>query len=161
MAGLKKQHRQNPTTLRIKLENVKKLYLANSKKNYDECVKLAVDIFQDVFNHQIKQLLSAFPLDHIVEDTGKLFWSGLKRAPTALELDLNDPIHIELIQSAANIYASMFNLPLVRNAQHVIEIAKKVPLEPFVPKQGVKIETDEKKKEEDKPVFTDEDEKEI
>ena len=161
LAGLKKQHRQNPTTLRIKLEFVKKLYLANTKKNYDECVKLAVDIFQDVFNHQIKQLLSAFPLDHIVEDTGKLFWSGLKRAPIALELNFNDPIHVELIQSAANIYANMFNLPLVRNAQHVIEIAKKVPLEPFVPKHGVKIETDEKKKEEDKPIFTDEDEKEI
>ena len=161
LANMKKQHRQNPTTHRIKLENVDKLYNANVKKNYEECVKLAVDIFQDVFNHQIKQLLSAFPEDHIVEDTGKPFWSGLKRAPTALELNLNDPIHVELIQGAANIYACMFNLPLVRNPQHVVDIAKKIPLKPFVPKAGVKIETDEKKTEEDKPVFTDEDEKEI
>jgi ubiquitin-activating enzyme E1 len=155
LASIQKQHKQNPSTLRIKLENVKKLYLANTKKNYDECVKLAVDLFQDVFNHQIKQLLSAFPLDHIIEDTGKLFWSGLKRAPTPLDLDLNDKIHVELVQAAANIYAFMFNIPLVRNAQHVVEIAKKVPLQPFVPKQGVKIETDEKKKTEDQPVYTD------
>lgn len=84
LAGLKKQHKQNPTTLRLKLEIVNKLYKANSLKSYDECVKLAVDIFQDVFNHQIKQLLNAFPHDHIVEDTGKPFWSGLKRAPVAL-----------------------------------------------------------------------------
>lgn len=149
---MKKQHRQNPTTLRIKLETLKKLYVANEKKSYEECVKLATDIFQDVFNHQIKQLLSAFPADHIVEDTGKPFWSGLKRVPTALELDFNDKIHVELIQSAANIYATMFNIPMETNAAKVVEIAKKIPLQPFVPKAGVKIETDEKKKEEEQPV---------
>ena len=158
--ALKKQHRQNPTTLRIKLEILKKLYLANEKRSYEECVKLAIDIFQDVFNHQIKQLLSAFAADHIIEDTGKLFWSGLKRVPKALELDFNDKIHVELIQSAANIYATMFNIPMEKNADKVIEIAKKIPLQPFVPKAGVKIETDEKKKEEEQPVLlSDEDEK--
>ena len=158
--ALKKQHRQNPTTLRIKLEILKKLYLANEKRSYEECVKLAIDIFQDVFNHQIKQLLSAFAADHIIEDTGKLFWSGLKRVPKALELDFNDKIHVELIQSAANIYATMFNIPMEINADKVVEIAKKIPLQPFVPKAGVKIETDEKKKEEEQPVLlSDEDEK--
>ena len=107
---------------------------------------MALDIFQDVFNHQIKQLLAAFPADHIIEDTGKPFWSGLKRVPTALELDLKDKIHVELIQSAANIYATMFNIPMETNADKVVEIAKKIPLQPFVPKAGVKIEIDEKKK---------------
>lgn len=67
LAELKKQHRQNPTTLRGKLESIKKLYKANSQKSYEVCVELAVGIFQDVFNHQIKQLLTAFPADHIVE----------------------------------------------------------------------------------------------
>jgi ubiquitin-activating enzyme E1 len=159
---LKKQHRQNPTTLRIKLETLKKLYVANETKSYEECVKLAIDIFQDVFNYQIRQLLSAFPADHIVEDTGKPFWSGLKRVPTPLELDFNDKIHVELIQAGANIYATMFNIPMETNAAKVVEIAKKIPLQPFVPKAGVKIETDEKKKEEEQPVMiNDEDEREI
>ena len=57
------------------------------------CLELAVSIFQDVFNHQIKYLLGAFPVDHIIEETKKPFWSGLKRAPTPLELNLKDPIH--------------------------------------------------------------------
>jgi ubiquitin-activating enzyme E1 len=162
LATLKKQHRQNPTTLRMKLDNINKLYLANEKKSYEECVKLAVDIFQDVFNYQIKQLLAAFPPDHVIEETGKLFWSGLKREPTPLELDLKDPIHLELIQSAANIYATMFNLPKMTHGGKVVEIAQKIPLKPFVPKAGIKIETDEKKTKEDEPVLaTDEDEKEI
>ena len=116
-----------------------KLFQANSKKSYEECVKLAIDIFQDVFNYQIKQLLSAFPHDHIIEDTGKPFWSGLKRVPTPLDLNLKDPIHVELIQSAANIFACMFNLPLCKDSNKVVEIASKVPLLPFVPKAGVKI----------------------
>ena len=60
------------------------MYLANQKKSYAACVELGVDIFQDVFNYQIKQLLTAFPADHVIEETGKLFWSGLKRVPTAL-----------------------------------------------------------------------------
>lgn len=157
---LQKQNRQNPTTLRIKLDILNKLYLANKEKSYQTCVKLAVDIFQDVFNYQIKQLLTAFPHDHIVEDTGKPFWSGLKRAPTPLELDLKDPLHVELIQAGANIYASLFNLPLENNPDKVVEIARKVPIVPFVPKSGVKIETDEKKK--DEPVIiNDEDEREV
>ena len=138
-----------------------KLFKANTQKKYETCVELAIDIFQDVFNYQIKQLLTAFPPDHVIEDTGKLFWSGLKRVPTALELNLNDPLHIELIQAAANIYACMFKLPLMRNAEHVVEIAKKIPLQPFVPKSGVKIEVDDKKKNDEPVVLNDEDEREI
>lgn len=157
---LQKQHKQNPTTLKIKLEILNKLYLANQKKDYETCVGLAIDVFQDVFNYQIKQLLAAFPPDHIIEDTGKLFWSGLKRVPTPLELDLKDPIHLELIQAGANIYATLFKIPMEKDAQKVIEIAKKIPLQPFVPKCNVKIETDDKKK--DEPVMVnDEDEEEI
>jgi ubiquitin-activating enzyme E1 len=156
---LQKQHKQNPTTLRVKLETLNKLYLANQTKSYQRCVELGMDIFQDVFNYQIKQLLTAFPADHVIEDTGKLFWSGLKRVPTPLEFDINDPIHLELVQAAANIYATLFKLPMKSNIKEVAELVKKVPLVPFKPKAGVKIETDEKKK--DEPVvINDEDEEE-
>jgi len=117
---MKKQHRQNPTTLRGKLESVKRLYSAFNQKSYEVCVELAAAIFQDVFNHQIKQLLSAFPPDHIIEETKKLFWSGLKRVPTPLELDLKDKIHVELIQAGANIFASLFGLPKEKDQNKVI-----------------------------------------
>ena len=49
----------------------------------------------------------------------------------------------------------MFNLPMMRNPAHVVEIAKKIPLKPFVPKAGVKIETDEKKTKEEPVAFND------
>lgn len=77
-----------------------------------------------------------------------------------MELDLKDPIHVDLIQSAANIYATLFNLPMVKEADKVVEIARKIPLKPFQPKAGVKIETDEKKTKEEPVEINDEDEQE-
>ena len=64
--------------------------------------------------------------------------------PTPLELDLNDPIHLEFIQAGANIYAAIFNIPLEQNKEKVVEVAKKIQPKPFVPR-NVKIETEEKK----------------
>lgn len=64
--------------------------------------------------------------------------------PTALELDLNDPIHSELVQAGANIYAAIFNIPLEKDKSKVMEIAKTVKPIPFTPKK-VKIEVDDKK----------------
>ena len=133
-----------------------KLYLANEKKSYHTCVELSVAIFQDCFNHQIKNLLSAFPPDYVSEQSKKPFWSGLKRVPTALQLDLNDPVHSELIQAGANIYAAIFNIPLEKDKAKVMEIAKTVKPIAFIPKK-VKIEVDEKKQNKEQPIMVNED----
>ncbi len=142
---LVKQNKQNPTALRAKLETVRDLYKANETRSYEVCVELGVNIFQDIFFNQISQLLSAFPEDHIIEETGKPFWSGLKRAPVPLKLDLNDPLHLEFVQAAANIFAFMFNIEMNGDNQKVREIASKVKPKEFVNKK-VKIQVDEKEK---------------
>lgn len=74
-------------------------------------------MFHDIFYNQILQLTNAFPENHIIEDTGKPFWSGLKRFPQALKLDLNDPIHLDFVQAGANIFATMFKIPMNNNAK--------------------------------------------
>lgn len=102
-----------------------------------------MNIFWDVFHNQIALLLHAFPEDHIVEETKKPFWSGLKRAPKPIILDLNDPLHIEVVQAGANILASMFGIPQERSQKAIKELAAKVTPEKFVPKK-VKIVVDEK-----------------
>lgn len=102
---------------------------------------MAVDIFQEVFNNQIAQLLNAFPANHIIEETGKPFWSGLKRAPQILEFSVDDPLHLELVQAGANIYATMFNIPIEKDKWTVAKIASKAHRIPFVPKK-IKIETE-------------------
>jgi ubiquitin-activating enzyme E1 len=117
---------------------------------------MAVDIFQDAFNNQIAQLLNAFPANHIIEDTGKPFWSGLKRAPQILEFSVDDPLHLELVQSGANIFATMLNIPLENDKLTVAKIASKANRKPFIPKK-VKIETEEKKEKSNEPVEIDAD----
>lgn len=70
------------------------MYEANEAQSYQKCVELSVNIFWDVFHNQIAQLLNAFPEDHVIEETKKPFWSGLKRAPKVIQLDLNDPLQV-------------------------------------------------------------------
>lgn len=100
------------------------MYKANETKSYSKCVEIAVNIFWDVFHNQIAQLLNAFPENHIIEETGKPFWSGLKRAPKIITLDLNDPLQVQLIQATANILAFVFNIQLETNANVVKSLAK-------------------------------------
>lgn len=80
-------------------------------------------------------MLNAFSADHIIEETGKPFWSGLKRAPHVLEFNPSDPIHLELVQAGANIFATMFNLPKESDKSVVAKIASKAYLKPFIAKK--------------------------
>lgn len=77
-----------------------------------------------------------------------------------MELDLNDPIHAEFIQAGANIYATMFNIPMEKDKARVAEAARKVTPIAFV-SRNVKIETEEKKTAEQPPIITEDDEKEV
>jgi ubiquitin-activating enzyme E1 len=160
LGELCKQLKQNPSNLKSKLESIKKLYAAGEKRSYHVCVELAIGIFQEVLNHQIRLLINAFPEDYINADTKKPFWSGLKRFPKPLELDLKDPVHVDLIQGAANIYASILGLPLETNKQKVVEIASYVKPPPFVPR-AVKFATEEDKNSSNEPIVNEDDEKEV
>jgi ubiquitin-activating enzyme E1 len=150
-----KQNKQNPSIARAKLETLKKMYIANEEKSYAKCVDLSVNIFYDVFHNQIAQLLHAFPEDHVIEETGKPFWGGLKRVPSVIPMDLNDPLQVEVIQAGANIFAVIFNIPMEDNKNVVIDLAKNVAPMKFTPKK-VKIEVDEKNAKKDEPVVIDE-----
>lgn len=111
------------------------MYEVNESKSYSKCVEIAVNIFWDVFHNQIAQLLHAFPEDHVIEDTGKPFWSGLKRAPKVISLDLHDPLQVQLIQATANILAFVFNIQLESNENVVKSLAKDVIPQKFIPKK--------------------------
>lgn len=73
-----------------------------------------------------------------------------------MEFSVDDPLHLELVQAGANIFATMFNMPLEKDKQTVAKIASKAYKKPFVPKK-VKIETDEKKDKSNEPVEIDAD----
>jgi ubiquitin-activating enzyme E1 len=74
--------------------------------------------------------LFAYPLDHKTTE-GLPFWSGPKRAPKAERFNINDPLHLELVQSAANIYAFMLGLPYCHDLNKIKEIVSKVEVPEF------------------------------
>lgn len=81
----------------------------------------------------------------------------MKRTPKVIPFDLNDPLHVELVQAASNIFAVIFNLPMVHDLELIKSIAKNVDPIKFAPKK-IKIAVDEKEKENEPVEINEEDE---
>lgn len=83
-------------------------------------------------------MLHIFPKDHLNKE-GTPFWSGPKRAPTAIPFDFNDPLHAHYIAACANLIAYSLGIPPVRDAIAVAQIAAMVTVDDWVPKH-IKVE---------------------
>ncbi len=56
-----------------------------------------------------------FPPDHFDEYSGRVFWSGLKRCPQVIDLDIEDQIVFEFIRAGTEILAKMLNIQSPKN----------------------------------------------
>ena len=112
-------------------------------------MKFACLLFAQNFTNSIKQLLYIFPKNYVDKD-GHPFWSGPKRAPDPVELNINDPLHLHFISAFANHVAFNTRVPQNRDKDAIAKIASKVELSVFAPRAGVKIQVEEEKKEETK-----------
>ena len=81
--------------------------------------------FNDYYDHTIKDLLSIFPKDAKDKD-GAPFWSGPKRAPTPIELNTENQVHLDFLVSYANLIAATLKIPENRDAGAVKEMAKTI-----------------------------------
>eukprot|EP01133_Synstelium_polycarpum_P018226 gene18226-21804_t len=109
--------------------------------NFQQCVIWARLKFEELYNHNIEQLLYNFPKD-MLTTTGTPFWSGPKRAPTPLKFDANNQLHIDFVTSAANLRAVNYGLKGENNAEAIKKWASDVIVPDFTPKK-VKISTTE------------------
>jgi ubiquitin-activating enzyme E1 len=139
--------RQQQNLLRSKLETVDKIARELSTASHESCVRLARDMFQDLFHNMIAQLLYTFPADHR-NDSGLLFWSGLKRLPKILNYDDNDETHVSFVHSGANLFAYIFGLPPIASIEETRKIASHIKVHEFKPKKTYIKESDKDTKEE-------------
>jgi len=130
------------TTQLAKLDYIKRM-LDTKTATFEICVRMAVNELQDKFYDSISQLLHTFPVDHKTSE-GTLFWSGPKRAPQAIKFDAADPLHLEFVAAAANLYAANLGIPPNRDLESIRVLAQKVPLTVFRAKDGMKIKVDDK-----------------
>eukprot|EP01130_Rhizamoeba_saxonica_P006439 TRINITY_DN2563_c0_g4_i1.p1 TRINITY_DN2563_c0_g4~~TRINITY_DN2563_c0_g4_i1.p1 ORF type:complete len:1041 (+),score=296.06 TRINITY_DN2563_c0_g4_i1:205-3327(+) len=121
----------------------------NRPNNFDECIIWAYRLFEEKYNHNLKQILYTFPLDHI--DDGAPFWSGSKRPPTPLEFDgiyqeeiMNFIVSSTFLKAySSNIIESEFKQDdYLERVEYIKSILPDIEPIEFVPKD-VKIETDE------------------
>ncbi|XP_022752921.1 ubiquitin-activating enzyme E1 1-like [Durio zibethinus] len=102
--------------------------------------------FEDYFVNRVKQLIFTFP-EGSATSTGTPFWSAPKRFPHPLQFSAADPSHLRFIMAASILRAETFGIPVpewVKNLKTLAEAVGKVIVPDFQPKEGVKIETDEK-----------------
>ncbi|CAH8485598.1 unnamed protein product [Dicrocoelium dendriticum] len=121
------------------METLKSNLVDKRPTNFEDCVTWARLLWQDLFANTISQLLFNFPPDHVTS-SGADFWSGTKRCPHPLEFDINNATHVDFIVAAANLRAFAFGIPPCRNMGKLIPIIQSVPVPPFKPRTGVRID---------------------
>jgi ubiquitin-activating enzyme E1 len=96
------------------MEEVKKYVDLKRSSDFSKCVEVARLTFENLFNHQIANLLHIFPEDH-KDKEGQPFWSGPKRAPSPIPYDPKDPLHVHYIVAASNLLAYNLGIPQNRD----------------------------------------------
>ena len=138
----------------LKLETLKrvKTALVDSRPlAFEDCVVWARLEFQECFHDSIAQLLHNFPADQVTA-SGAPFWSGAKRAPSPITFDLEDPLHLDYVRSAAVLRASNYGIfpppQYLEDTTALKKVITSVNVEPFRPRDGIKISvTDAEEKE--------------
>lgn len=123
--------------------------LVETPQTFEDCIKWSRLEFEKRFNHQPKQLLYNFPLDH-VDNNGVSFWSGSKRPPTPIVFDISNELHLNFIVSATFLRAftlgicdSEFKpLAISEKVELIKSFVKDIEVPDFVPQTGLKIKTE-------------------
>ncbi|OII72057.1 ubiquitin-activating enzyme [Cryptosporidium ubiquitum] len=139
------RQRGNPHVILEKSQKIFELinWISEKTPTHEDCIQRAIYLFHDYFYCQIKQLLANFPPDHVNSD-GFPFWSGPKRCPKPIKLNIEDKLHFDFIFSASNLYSSMVRLPEISDSSLVFRIANETILPEFNAKTAlIKIDEDE------------------
>lgn len=122
------------------IENIYKCLVQDKPLRFEDCIKWARFKFEELYSNTIKQLLYNFPKDSLTS-SGVPFWSGPKRAPTPIQFDLNNQLHIDFILNAANLYAFNFGINGTNDQEFIKKVLSTIAVQQFEPKTGVKIAT--------------------
>mmetsp|Transcript_32453 Transcript_32453/g.54676 ORF Transcript_32453/g.54676 Transcript_32453/m.54676 type:complete len:576 (+) Transcript_32453:271-1998(+) len=99
---------------------------------FEECLGIARRKFDHYFHHSILDLLLLFPHEKRNAD-GSLFWTPPKRPPTPIHFDPTDPLHLNFVQSAASVYASVYSIKLPSDSIPLMVLAN-LPSKEYTPK---------------------------
>lgn len=68
-----------------------------------------------------------------------MFWSGPKKCPTVLNFDVENQLHYDFVEAAANLRAENYGIQGTKDKDQIKAIMKGVNVPVFTPQSGVKI----------------------
>ncbi|EDL38132.1 ubiquitin-like modifier-activating enzyme 1 Y [Mus musculus] len=111
-------------------------------QTWADCVTWAYQHWHTQYSHNIQQLLHNFPPAQLTS-SGALFWSGPKRCPHPLTFDINNPLHLDYVMAAANLFAQTYGLGGSQDCAVVAKLLQSLPVPKFAPKSGIRIHVSE------------------
>ena len=140
-----KQLRTNTTSsgVRQQLSDINELMELKKTGDVTRVVKEARDIFNEKYDHSIRDLKALFPDDHR-DSSGNLFWSGPKRSPQAVVFDASDETHVNFVWTCSNLIFANLGMPALER-DNIQAIAAQLPPVQYVQKVIV-VETPEEAK---------------
>ncbi|XP_006140627.1 ubiquitin-like modifier-activating enzyme 1 [Tupaia chinensis] len=120
------------------LEAVQRSLVLQRPHTWADCVTWACHHWHTQYSHNIQQLLHNFPPDQLTS-SGAPFWSGPKRCPHPLTFDVNNPLHLDYVVAAANLFAQTYGLTGSQDRAAVATVLRSVQVPEFTPKSGIKI----------------------
>lgn len=126
------------------LDSLKEFLVSNKPADYNDCISWARMEFEKQYHNAIQQLLYNFPSDSKTS-TGADFWSGPKRAPTALNFDPKDETHMGFVVHGAALHAYNYGIPVPKlSQQDYVKVMDSMMIPEFKPDANVRIQADEK-----------------
>ncbi|XP_058570974.1 ubiquitin-like modifier-activating enzyme 1 isoform X3 [Neofelis nebulosa] len=120
------------------LEAVQRSLVLQRPQTWADCVTWAYHHWHIQYSNNIRQLLHNFPPEQLTS-SGALFWSGPKRCPHPLIFDVSNPLHLDYVMAAANLFAQTYGLIGSQDRAAVAILLQSVHVPEFTPKSGVKI----------------------
>uniref|UniRef100_A0A8B9Z2Q5 E1 ubiquitin-activating enzyme n=1 Tax=Buteo japonicus TaxID=224669 RepID=A0A8B9Z2Q5_9AVES len=114
------------------LEAVQRSLVSERPRAWPDCVAWACRHWHRQYSNNIRQLLHNFPPGQKT-NSGTLFWSGPKRCPHPLVFDPDNPLHLDYVMAAANLFAQSYGIGGSRDRGAVAEGWPAVPPRPRSP----------------------------
>ncbi|XP_068026605.1 LOW QUALITY PROTEIN: ubiquitin-like modifier-activating enzyme 1 [Melanerpes formicivorus] len=120
------------------LEAVQRSLGTERPRGWHDCVAWACRHWHRQYSNNIRQLLHNFPPGQKT-NSGTYFWSGPKRCPHPLVFDPDNPLHLDYVVAAANLYAQSYGITGSRDRGAVAQLLRQVRVPAFTPRAGVRI----------------------
>ncbi|KAB0353456.1 hypothetical protein FD755_023841 [Muntiacus reevesi] len=121
------------------LEAVQRSLVLQRPQSWADCVTWAYYHWHTQYSNNIRQLLHNSPPNQLT-GSGAPFWSGPKRCPHPLIFDVNNPLHLDYVIAAANLFAQTYGMMGSQDRSAVTMLIHSMQVPEFTPKSGVRIQ---------------------